>query len=109
MAHAGYNLGAILFDLHAPAAAIALLAAPKLVIYGVEGDRHSGGNPCEGGHQALAMRLPGGFKSQHSPTIFMLTGRGRCFTSECDERVPNATMLESKESCNDRNPSVNSG
>jgi hypothetical protein len=43
VAHAGDNLGAIVFDLHASAAAIALLAAPKLVIYGVEGDRHSGG------------------------------------------------------------------
>ena len=67
------NFGAIVFDLHASAAAVALLAAPKLVIYGVERDGYSGGKPREGGHQALAMRLPGGFKSQHSPRIFMVT------------------------------------
>jgi hypothetical protein len=73
VAHAGDNLGAIVFDLHAPAAAIALLAAPKFVIYGVERDRHSGGKSGEDGHQALAMRLPGGFKSKHLPRIFMLT------------------------------------
>jgi hypothetical protein len=73
MPHTGHNLGAILFDLHAPAAAIALLAAPKFVIYGVERDRHSGGKSCEGGYQALAVRLPGGFKSQHLPRSFMVT------------------------------------
>jgi hypothetical protein len=72
VAHAGDNLGAIVFDLHAPAAAIALLAAPKFVIYGVERDRHSGGKSGEGGHQALAMRLSGGFKSQHLPENLML-------------------------------------
>ena len=74
VANAGDNISAIVFDLHASAAAIALLAAPKFVIYDVERDRHSGGKTGESGHQALAMRLPGGFKSQHLPGIFMLTG-----------------------------------
>ena len=73
VANAGDNFGAIVFDLHASAAAIALLAAPKLVIYGVEGDGYSGGKSGERGHQALAMRLPGGFKSQHLPRVFMVT------------------------------------
>jgi hypothetical protein len=87
VAHAGDNLGAVVLNLHASAAAVALLAAPKLVINGVERDRHSGGKSCEGGYQALAMRLPGGFKSQHAPRIFMLTGRVR-FAGRRDRPKP---------------------
>ena len=65
VAHAGDNFGAVGFDLHAPAAAVALLAAPQLAIDGVERDRDAGGQPRQGRHQALAMRFSGCFKAEH--------------------------------------------
>ena len=65
VAHAGDDFGAVGLDLHAPAAAVALLAAPKLAIDGVEGDGYAGRKSRERGHQALAVGLAGGLKSQH--------------------------------------------
>src|SRR5579862_8357470 len=90
MADAGHNFGAVVLDLHAPAAAVALLAAPKFVIYGFEGDRHSGGKACESSHQALAMGLPGGFKSQHSPRTLMLAILWRAMAEgwQASRRIP---------------------
>jgi len=65
MAHARDDFGAVGLDLHAAAAAIALLPPPELVIYGIERNRYAGGESGKRGHQALAVRLAGGFKSQH--------------------------------------------
>jgi hypothetical protein len=43
MADTGDNFGGVGLDLHATAAAVALLAAPKVAIYGVERDGYSRG------------------------------------------------------------------
>ena len=69
MAHAADNLRAIGLDLHAPAAAKTLLAAPQFAIDGFQGNRNSAGKPGERGHQAFAVRFAGGFKTKHE-TIY---------------------------------------
>ena len=56
-------------DLHAAAAAVALLAAPQFAVDGGERDGHAGGQSGEGGNQAFAVRFAGGFKSQHGQEI----------------------------------------
>ncbi len=71
MAHAGDNFGAIGLDLHAAAAAVALLAAPKLAIDRVEGNRDARRESGERGHQPFAVGLAGGFKSQHRCQSFL--------------------------------------
>ena len=76
MAHAGDDLGAVGLDLHAPAAAVALLAAPELAVDGVEGHWYAGGESGQRGHKAFAVGLAGGFKSQHAKTL-MLAGERR--------------------------------
>jgi hypothetical protein len=43
MTHAGDDFGGVGFDLHAAAAAVALLAPPKLAIHGIEAYGHPGG------------------------------------------------------------------
>ena len=65
VAHAGHNFGAVGLDLHAAAAAVALLAAPELAIDGVERDGDAGRESGQRRHQAFAVRLAGGLKSQH--------------------------------------------
>ena len=57
--------GAVGFDLHAAAAAIALLATPELAIEFVHSDRDAGGEPCQGRHETLAVGLPRRFKTKH--------------------------------------------
>jgi hypothetical protein len=64
--YAGHDFGAVGLDLHAPAASVALLAAPKFAIYGFQGYRYSRGESGQGRHQALAVRLSSGLKSKHS-------------------------------------------
>ena len=71
MAHAGDDFGAVGLDLHAPAAAVALLAAPKLAIHRVEGNRNACRKSGERGHQPFAVGLAGGFKSQHRCQNFL--------------------------------------
>ena len=57
---------AVGLDLHASAAAIALLAAPEFAVDGFEGDGYAGGESGQRGHQAFAVGLSGRFKSKHS-------------------------------------------
>ncbi len=59
------NFSAICFNLHPPAPAVALLPAPQLMIYRVQGNRNSGGQPGERRHQALSMRFTGCFETEH--------------------------------------------
>ena len=72
MADAGHDLGAVLLDLHAAAAAVALLAAPQLVVDGFQRYGYAGGKPCERRHEALAMGLSGRLKAQHRMRILIV-------------------------------------
>ena len=72
VADAGDNFGAVGLDLHAPAAAVALLAAPEFAIDGVERDGNAGRKPGERGDQALAVRLPGCFETKHGVEFFIV-------------------------------------
>ncbi len=65
VADAGDNFDAVRFDLHAAAAAVALLAAPQFAIDGVERDGNTGGKSGQGGDQALSMRFTGCFEAKH--------------------------------------------
>jgi hypothetical protein len=72
MADTRHDLGAVLLDLHAAAAAVALLAAPQLVVDGFQRYRYAGGQPGERRHETLAMRLSGRLKAQHRMRIFIV-------------------------------------
>lgn len=65
MTNARDDLGCVGFDLHASAPAEALLAAPKLAVEAGQIDRDAGRQSGQGGHKTLAMRLAGGFETQH--------------------------------------------
>jgi hypothetical protein len=62
MPDAGNDVSAIRLDLHSPAAAKALLTAPKLVIDTVQRDWNSRWKPRQRCHKTLAMGLAGGFE-----------------------------------------------
>ena len=68
-------IGAVGLDLHPPAAAVPLLAAPKLMIDSVNGNGNPGREPGERGHKALAVGLARGLESKHAKD-FMLAGEG---------------------------------
>ena len=51
-------MGLVGLDLHAAAAAIALLAPPKLAVYEFEIDGHTGRQPGNQRDERLAVRLP---------------------------------------------------
>jgi hypothetical protein len=72
MADARYDLGTVHLDLHAAAAAIALLAAPKLAVDGFERYGYAGGEPGERRHQTLSVGLSGRLKAQHRIRIFIV-------------------------------------
>ena len=63
MANAGHDLRAIGLDLHAAAAAEALLAPPKLVIDRFDGDWNSCRKTRQRCHQTLAVGLARGFEA----------------------------------------------
>jgi hypothetical protein len=63
MADAGYDFHFIVFDLHPPAAAVALLTPPQFPIDCGDLDRHTGRQPGQKSHQALSVRLAGSFKA----------------------------------------------
>lgn len=65
MPHAGHYFGVVVFNLHTPAAAIALLPAPQVPVDALHGYGDPRGKSREGGHQAFAVRLSGGLESQH--------------------------------------------
>ncbi len=57
--------GGVGLDLHAPAAAKALLTPPQLAVDGGHGNGDTGREAGEGRNQSFAVRLAGCFKSQH--------------------------------------------
>ena len=61
---------AVGLDLHAAAAAVALLAPPQFAIDGVERDRDAGGQSGQRGDQALAVRLSGCFETKHGGKFY---------------------------------------
>ncbi len=65
MTDAGNNARLICFDFHAPAAAKALLATPKLAIDVIDRHGDAGRQTGEGGYEALAMGFSSGFKTKH--------------------------------------------
>ena len=75
VAHSGEHMGLVRLDLHASAAAIALLTAPKLAVNELEIDRHAGGNSGDQGDQGLPVGLPGSGETDHN--FLIVTGKGR--------------------------------
>ena len=69
VADAGEDLGAVAFDLHAAAAAVAALAAAELSVERVDIELEARGHAVHGDDQRLAVRLASGQKSQHSSVI----------------------------------------
>ncbi len=65
MMHARKKVRPVGFDLHAPAAAKALLAAPEFAIHKCLIDRQSGGQPGKKRNQGLAVGFSGGEVAQH--------------------------------------------
>src|SRR3954464_10841646 len=66
VADPGEDVGRILLDLHASAAAVALLAAPELAIDEFLVEIEPGGNAGEGCNQGFAMGFAGGGETQHA-------------------------------------------
>src|SRR5262249_12485386 len=71
--HTGDNFGAVGLDLHAPAAAIALLAPPQLPVYRIDGNRYAGGESLKRGREAFAMGFPRRLESEHRIRRFIVT------------------------------------
>ena len=69
VAYAGEDLGAIAFDLHPPAAAVAALTTSKLQVERVDIELKTRGHAVHRDDQRLAVRLARGQKSQHSLVI----------------------------------------
>ena len=65
VADAGYDLRAVGFDFHSPAAAVTLLPPPQLAVDRIERDGDARRKPGQRRDQALAVGLARGFKSQH--------------------------------------------
>ena len=65
VADAGDDGGAVGLDLHASAAAEALLPAPEFVIDRVESDGYAGRESRQGRDETLAVGLPRRFKAKH--------------------------------------------
>jgi hypothetical protein len=88
--------GAVLLDLHAAAAAVALLAAPQLVVDGAQRYGYAGGKPCERRHEALAMGLSGGLKAQHRMRILIVADSNNylagCVVSSAGGVAPDAGL-----------------
>ena len=59
VAHAAENVRLVGLDLHAAAAAVALLAPPQFAVHEIEIDRHAGGQSGDQRNQCFPMRLPG--------------------------------------------------
>lgn len=57
---AGKNFNLIAFDFHTPAAPVALLSAPKFVIYTLDINFQSGRQSFDDGDECFAVRFSGG-------------------------------------------------
>src|SRR5215471_429560 len=69
MTHAGENVRGVALDLHAPAAAVALLPAPELMIDKGLVNLQAGGHAGKKGEEGLAMRLSRCEIAQHKFSI----------------------------------------
>src|SRR5271170_314359 len=69
VAHAGEDVDLVGLDLHAAAAAVALLAAPELAVDEVDIDSEAGGQARDERDEGFAVRLSGGFKTDHDSLI----------------------------------------
>ncbi len=69
LAHAGKNVGGVALDLHAAAAAVALLAAPEFPVEEGLVDFQSGGHAGKEGDQSFAVGLSRGEVTQHKRSI----------------------------------------
>ena len=67
---AGDDLGAVAFNLHPAAAAVATLAPPELRVECVDVELKARRHAVHRHHEGLAMRLAGGQKSQHSWSFY---------------------------------------
>ena len=64
MAHAAGDLGAVALDLHAPAAAVAELAARHVAVEVLGRQLEARGQPLDDARQAGAVRLAGGYQTE---------------------------------------------
>ena len=71
VAHAAEDVGGVALDLHAAAAAIALLAAPEFAIDEGEIDRHPGRHARKQSHQSLAVGFAGCREAQHRGMVIV--------------------------------------
>src|SRR5450432_2458424 len=69
MAHAGEDVGGVALDLHASAAAVALLAAPEFAVEEGLVDFQSGGHAGKEGDEGLAVGFSGCEVAQHERSI----------------------------------------
>ena len=65
MPHAGDEVRGVAFDLHAPAAAVAPLAALQFTIHIVKIHAQARGQPLKDCNQALTVRLAGSLETKH--------------------------------------------
>ena len=65
MPHAAEDVRRVALDLHAAAAAIALLATPQFAVHEFQVDRQTRGHAGEQRHQRLSVGLTGCRKSEH--------------------------------------------
>jgi hypothetical protein len=72
MAYSRNDLHLVGFDFHPTAAAVALLPPPQLVVNRCQGYGYSGRQSGQRCHQAFAVGLPRGLKTQHSTRISIL-------------------------------------
>ena len=81
LAHAGKNVGGVALDLHAAAAAIALLATPEFAVEEGLVDFQSGGQAGKEGDQSFAVGLSGSEIAQHKRSIVPDAEAGSGFQS----------------------------
>ena len=74
VAHTGEHMRLIGFDLHAAAAAVALLPAPQLAVHKFKIDRDAGGKPRNQSNQSLAVGFPCGGEADHIDFIVNASG-----------------------------------
>src|SRR5271168_4345542 len=70
VAYSTENMDFVGFDLHAAAAAVALLAAPEFTIDEVEVDCEAGGQAGNERDESFAVRLSGGFETDHNSSDY---------------------------------------
>ena len=77
MADAGGHLGAVLLDLHAPAAAVAELAPGEVAVDVLGAQLEAGGQALDDGGEPRAVGFPGCYEAKRHGAHTLLTGCGR--------------------------------